>query len=492
MRAQFGREQHGPTGNELDVVTSIVTPAGHMTNCAIDDHPRFTVGRSVGASRSGIIGRRSALRSLPRAGAILRTHDLLLAEIDDAVSCLPVLAATEGTVDIARLLLDLLIVLGAAVLFGEIAERIGTPAVLGEIIGGIIIGPSVLGLVELEGERGVSLGVLAEVGVLLLLFLVGMEMDLVDLRRVGGVATVVAVIGVAVPFATGFGVALAFGQPSKTAVFIGAALTATSVGITARVFGDMGTLSAPESRIVLGAAVVDDVLGLVILTVVVKSVTGGSVGVGTVLQTVGLAALFLVGAGVVGLLAVPHLIRVVNRYARSGSTLVVVSFLIILAFAAVADVTKLAFIIGAFMAGLALGRVDGRERIITDLGAVGKILMPVFFVTIGISTDLEAMFRPSVLGLAAGLFVIAVIGKLVAAYGVGRLPVDRLTIGIGMVPRGEVGLIFASIGLANGVLDAEAYGALLLVLLLSTVITPPLLRMRVTRMQTPAPVSTDA
>jgi Kef-type K+ transport system membrane component KefB len=163
----------------------------------------------------------------------------------------------------------------------------------------------------------------------------------------------------------------------------------------------------------------------------------------------------------------------------------------ILGFAIVADVTKLAFIIGAFMAGLALGRVEGHQRIVSDLSAVGKILMPVFFVSIGIATDLEAMFKPSVLGLAAGLFVVAVLGKLVAAYGVGRLAVDKLTIGIGMVPRGEVGLIFASIGLANGVLDAEAYGALLLVLLLSTVMTPPWLRVRVkqVRRANPTPVA---
>ncbi len=402
-------------------------------------------------------------------------------DVGGAVMFPSVLAETEAGVDIARLILDLLIVLGAAVLFGELAERIGTPAVLGEIIGGIIIGPSVLGWVELTGDRGVSIEVLAQVGVLLLLFLVGMEMDLVDLRRVGGVATAVAVIGVVVPFATGFGVALALGQETKPAVFIGAALTATSVGITARVFGDLGTLNTEESRIVLGAAVVDDVLGLVILTVVVKSVTGGSVGVGTVAQTLGLAALFLVGAGIVGLLIVPHFIRLVNQHARSGSTLVVVAFILILAFAAVADQTKLAFIIGAFMAGLALGRVEGHERIVTDLGSVGKILMPVFFVSIGIATDLEAMLKPAVLGLAGALFVIAVLGKLVAAYGVGRLQVDKLLIGIGMVPRGEVGLIFASIGLANGVLDAEAYGGLLLVLLLTTVVTPPLLRYRITK-----------
>ena len=204
------------------------------------------------------------------------------------------------SVDLARLLLDLLIVIAAAKLAAEGAERVGVPAVLGEIVAGILVGPSVLGLVELGGERGVSLGVLAEIGVLLLLVQVGMEMDLAELGRVGRASMLVAVIGVAVPFVAGAGAGVGLGFDTETAIFLGAALTATSVGITARVFGDLRALATIEARIVLGAAVADDVLGLIILTVVVKVVTGDSVTVGVVASTVGLALGFLVLSGVVG------------------------------------------------------------------------------------------------------------------------------------------------------------------------------------------------
>ncbi len=388
-------------------------------------------------------------------------------------------ASTE--LDLARLLLDLLIVLVAAKVAAELAERVKVPAVLGEIVAGILIGPSVLGLVELGGERGVSVSVLAEIGVLLLLMSVGMEMDLAELGKVGRASLLVAVVGVVVPFAAGVAAGFGFGESSNTAIFFGAALTATSVGITARVFGDLRALATTEARIVLGAAVADDVLGLIILTVVVKVVTGGSVGVGTVAGTLGLALLFLAGTGVVGLLLVPRLLDVIHRRATSGATLTVAALAVTLGFAQLADLAKLAFIIGAFMAGLAVGASDHHERIARDLGAVGNVFIPVFFLQIGINADLEAMAKPSVLGMAAVMSVLAVAGKLVAAVGAFGTRSDKVLIGIGMVPRGEVGLIFASIGLANGVLEGDQYGALLLVVLVTTVITPPLLRMRLGR-----------
>ncbi|MBI4934319.1 MAG: cation:proton antiporter, partial [Actinobacteria bacterium] len=258
----------------------------------------------------------------------------------------------------------------------------------------------------------------------------------------------------------------------------GAALTATSVGITARVFGDLRALATTEARIVLGAAVADDVLGLVILTVVVKIVTGGSVGVGTIASTLGLAVLFLLVTGVVGILGVPKVLDAVHRRAVSPATVSVVALIITIAFAELADAAKLAFIIGAFMAGLGLGRSRQHDRIARDLGAVGNILIPVFFAGIGINADLQAMFKPSVLGLAAVLCVVAVVGKLASALGTFGTRVDRLLVGLGMIPRGEVGLIFASIGLSNGVLDADQYGGLILVVLVTTIITPPLLRWR--------------
>lgn len=394
--------------------------------------------------------------------------------------------AAETGLDLARLLLDLLIVIVVAKAAAELAERLRVPAVLGEILAGVLIGPSVLGWVTLTDSRGVSLSMLAEIGVLLLLLQVGMEMDLRELGKVGAASLSVAVVGVAVPFAAGLGVALAFGTTTNTAVFIGAALTATSVGITARVFGDLRALATTEARVVLGAAVADDVLGLIILTVVVKVVTGGDVDAVTILSTFGLALGFLLVTGLIGVLGVPKLLDAVHRRAMSPATVTVVALAITIAFAELADAAKLAFIIGAFMAGLGLGRSQHHDRIARDLGAVGNIFIPVFFAQIGINADLDAMFKPSVLGLAAVLSAVAIVGKLASALGMFGARVDRLLIGLGMIPRGEVGLIFASIGLANGVLDADQYGALILVVLVTTVITPPLLRWRLGR-SAPAP-----
>jgi len=391
-----------------------------------------------------------------------------------------VIASSEA-IDLARLLLDLLIVLAAAKLAAELAEQLNLPAVLGEILAGVAIGPSGFGLIDLTDARGVSLAVFAEIGVLLLLLQVGMEMDLAELSKVGKASLLVAVLGVAVPFATGAGVGILFNQSTNTAIFIGAALTATSVGITARVFGDLRALATIEARIVLGAAVVDDILGLVILTVVVKVVTGGSVGVGTVASTLGPAIGFLILTGVVGLLFVPRLLDAVHRKARSPATVTVAAIAITLAFAELADAAKLAFIIGAFMAGLGLAKSRQHDRIARDLGSVGNVFIPVFFAQIGINADLAAMAKPSVIGLAAVLSVVAVFGKLVSAAGATGTRADKLLIGLGMIPRGEVGLIFASIGLSNGVLDGDQYGALLIVVLLTTVVTPPLLRMRLGR-----------
>jgi Kef-type K+ transport system membrane component KefB len=392
-----------------------------------------------------------------------------------------VFAATAEGVDLARLLLDLLIVVVAARLAAELCELARIPAVLGEIAAGVLIGPSVASLIEVTGERGVSLGVLAEIGVLLLLVQVGMEMDIAELSKVGRASLFVAVIGVVLPFGGGAIVAGLLGEDAKTAIFIGAALTATSVGITARVFGDLRALATTEARIVLGAAVADDVLGLVILTVVVKVVTGGSVGVGTVAGTLGLAIAFLVATGVVGMLLAPKVFDAIHKRASSGGTIVVAALALTLAFAELADAAKLAFIIGAFMAGLAIGRSDHHERVARDLGSVGNILIPIFFVQIGVNADLGAMAKPSVLGTAALLTVVGVVGKLAAAAGAAGTRADKMTIGLGMIPRGEVGLIFASIGLANGVLDKDLYGALLVVVLVTTMMTPPLLRLRLGR-----------
>lgn len=389
-------------------------------------------------------------------------------------------ATATGNYDLALVLGNLLIIIIVARLAAEIAERIKIPAVLGEIMAGIIIGPSVLGWIDPLTHLAVAdmVLLLGEIGVILLLLQVGLEMDLGELSKVGKSAGLVAIIGVAVPFAAGFGVAAAFGESGKVALFIGAALTATSVGITARVLGDLRALARTESRIVLGAAVADDVIGLVILTVVVKVVTEGTISAGVVFETLGLALGFLLITGLLAIYVIPRLFDKIDQRAKSSTTIVAVSFGLTLAFSLLAGEAKLAFIIGAFMAGLGIGRSAQRERIAEGINPLGHIFIPVFFASIGINADLEAMFQPSVLALAGALTVVAIIGKLVAGLGAGSKSIDRLLIGVGMIPRGEVGLIFASIGLSRGILDEKLYGALLLVVLITTVIVPPWLKVK--------------
>jgi Kef-type K+ transport system membrane component KefB len=380
---------------------------------------------------------------------------------------------------VVEILRDILIVLVAAKVAAELAERIKVPAVVAEIAAGMLIGPSVLGLV---GPTEV-LEVLAELGVILLLLQVGLEMDIRDLAAVGRSSMSVAVIGVVVPMGLGYGVGLAFGHDSNTALFLGAALAATSVGITARVFSDLRALTSVEARTVLGAAVADDVLGLVILTVVVRIVTEGTVSLMTVLSIVGVAIAFLVVTTYLGGRFGPPLFRAVQRYSRSAGTLVALALAFTLFFAELADAAKLAPIIGAFVAGLSLSRSEQRERIERDLTPVGHLFIPVFFLAIGIAVDVGSFVQVEVLEIAGALVVVAIVGKLLAALGAIGAPGDKAVIGLGMLPRGEVGLIFATIGLDQGVLGDNLYASLLLVVLVTTLMAPPLLRWRLQKMK---------
>ncbi|HEY3669708.1 MAG TPA: cation:proton antiporter [Acidimicrobiia bacterium] len=381
--------------------------------------------------------------------------------------------------DVTAVLLDILIVLVAAKVAVEIAERINVPAVVAEIVAGMIIGPSVLSLVGSEQ----TLKVLGELGVILLLLGVGMEMDIGELGAVGRAAMSVAVVGVVVPMVGGFAVATALGHDSNQSLFIGAALAATSVGITARVFSDLRALASVEARTVLGAAVADDVLGLVILTVVVRLVSEGSVSIADVALIVAVAVGFLVVTAVLGSRFAPRLFQLLDRHAKSAGTLVALALAFTLAFAELADAAKLAPIVGAFVAGLALSRSSAKERIERELAPVGHLFIPVFFLGIGIDVEVGSFVKPEVLGIAAALLVVAVLGKLVASIGVFGSPGDKWLIGIGMIPRGEVGLIFATIGLNEGILGGNLYAALLLVVLVTTLMTPPLLRWRLSAMR---------
>ena len=380
---------------------------------------------------------------------------------------------------VTSILLDILIVLVAAKVAAEIAERVGFPPVVAEILAGVVIGPSVLDLVGQEQ----TLQVLGEIGVILLLLQVGMEMDLGELGAVGRASVSVAVVGIVVPMIGGFGVSELFGYDAKTALFLGAALAATSVGITARVFSDLRTLATIEARTVLGAAVADDVLGLVILTVVVRIVSEGSVSVLSVLGIFAVALAFLVATTAVGARAAPPLFQFLHRNARSAGTVVALALAFTLAFAELADAAQLAPIVGAFVAGLSLSRSTVSDRIGRDLAPVGHLFIPVFFLEIGIDVDVNAFFDPTVLAIGGALFAVAVIGKLVAAVGAAGAPGDKRLIGLGMLPRGEVGLIFATIGLRETILDQEQYAALLLVVLATTLVAPPLLRWRLQQLR---------
>ena len=382
--------------------------------------------------------------------------------------------------DVTDVLLDILVVLVAAKVAAEIAERINVPAVVAEIVAGVIIGPSVLSLVG--GDE--TLKVLGELGVILLLLGVGMEMDLDELGAVGRASMSVAVVGVVVPMLGGYFVATAMGYSSNQALFMGAALSATSVGITARVFSDLRALATIEARTVLGAAVADDVLGLVILTVVVRLVSEGSVSVVDVAVIVAVAVGFLVVTAVLGSKLAPGLFQFLDRHAKSAGTLVALALAFTLAFAELADAAKLAPIVGAFVAGLALSRSSAKDRIERELAPVGHLFIPVFFLGIGIDAQVEKFVNPEVLGIAAGLLAVAILGKVVAAVGVFGSPGDKWLIGIGMIPRGEVGLIFATIGLNEGILGGNLYAALLLVVLVTTLMTPPILKWRLNQVRT--------
>ena len=372
------------------------------------------------------------------------------------------------------LLLGLVLVWLTAKLAGEGMERIGQTAVLGELLAGVVIGPGVLGLVR-ESE---VLHALAELGVLVLLFEVGLESDLHDLLRAGLQATLVAVVGVMVPFAVGYGVMYALGHPQLLAVFVGATFTATSVGITARVLADLGRLQDAAAKVVLGAAVVDDILGLIILAVVTGVAQTGGVSAGSVAMLSAKAGVFLVVAIVVGIRLAPTLVRWIGRLKARG-TLIVYSVVFAVALAALADLIGLATIIGAFAAGLVLATTERREHIEERLKPVADLLVPVFFVTVGMKVQ-PAMVSPfsddAQFGLALLLTLVAVASKLAAGRAVYQRGVRRWPVGVGMVPRGEVGLIFAGAGLSAGVIADDLYSALVVVVMLTTFVAPPWLK----------------
>ncbi len=430
---------------------------------------------------------------------------LLTCLIGWLLAAVPMLAATEGAETaaegghhgVATFLFEIVAILIAAKVGGELFERMSQPAVLGELVFGMLLGNlNLIGLTFMTGfKTDEMLTLAAEIGVILLLFEVGLESNIDELMAVGSSAMLVAVLGVVAPVFLGYGVSLFFLPTEQWYVhlFVGATLAATSVGITARVLKDMRKMDTKEAKIILGAAVVDDVLGLIILAVVSGLVTsigaggGGEVNIVEVLKIIGKAVAFLGAAVIAGRLLAGRVLHI-GSMAKVGGMPVVLSVSWCFLLAGVAETMGLAAIVGAFAAGLVLdqahyqGYKEWRTRHIEELLApLSAVYVPVFFVLMGLRVDLRAFSSASVLQFAAGLTIAAIIGKQICSLGILEKGLNRIAVGVGMIPRGEVGLIFAGIGagLAVGgkpVFSPETFSAMVVMVILTTLATPPLLK----------------
>ncbi|MGH7730532.1 MAG: cation:proton antiporter [Candidatus Eiseniibacteriota bacterium] len=405
-------------------------------------------------------------------------------------------AAEPGAVDMLSILAGLVLILVGARLGGAFFESFGQPAVLGELLAGIALGNlGLLGVHALDPLRSdVGISILAQIGVLFLLFQVGLESDVQKMMAVGASSFVVALLGVVTPMILGSFVSSWFFPTHHvlTHWFVGATLTATSVGITARVLADLGRTASKEGRIILGAAVIDDVMGLIVLAVVAGIIEAANRGAAfqpaTVIWIVGKSLLFLVGAVVVGRWLSRHGFQLATRL-RGEGVLLSVALVFCFGLAFLAGRAGLAPIVGAFAAGLVLDEVHFEElrarhrerRSLRELlQPLATFLVPVFFVLMGIRVDLGAFGQAEVLGFAAVLTLAAVLGKQVCSLGVLEKDCDRLAVGLGMIPRGEVGLIFAGIGATltigdEPVVDGAVFSAVVVMVALTTLVTPPLL-----------------
>ncbi len=390
---------------------------------------------------------------------------------------------------IPGLFLTLAAILVAAKLLGELAERVGQPAVLGELLAGVLLGGSVLGIVPTSGAMGEVLHVLAELGVVLLLFEIGLETDLREMFRAGPASMAVATVGVVLPFFFGFLYwayvphAATGGSTDLTtaAIFVGATLTATSVGITARVLSDLRQMNTLEARIIIGAAVIDDVFGLVILSVVSGLAAGAAIAPLSILRIFTVAVGFLVVAVLVGRFLAPKLFDLVVRM-RVRYVLLVAAIAFLLGLSAIAQMAGSALIIGAFAAGLILSGTNQFDTIEREVRPVGSILTPIFFVSVGASVNVRLLDptregASGLLGVALVLTLLAVAGKIAAGWAAPWAQFRRVVVGVGMIPRGEVGLIFADIGRRAGILNEAVFGAILLMIMATTFVAPPGLKL---------------
>ncbi|HYW20441.1 MAG TPA: cation:proton antiporter [Nodularia sp. (in: cyanobacteria)] len=428
----------------------------------------------------------------------------------------PLLATTNeaenAPIVLAGVLLSLIVIYLASKIGGELSRMIDLPPVLGELLGGVVVGASALHLVifpdsgaaasdstimtilqfinEISPAAVISIfqsqseiiSVLAELGVIILLFEIGLESDLKELQKVGYQAVVVACVGVAVPFAAGTtGLMFLFHVPVIPAIFAGAALTATSIGITSKVLSEIGQLKSREGQIIVGAAVIDDILGIIVLAVVASLAKTGEVDILNVIYLIVSATVFLVGAILLGKYFNQMFVAIANKLQTRGN-LIIPALIFAFFMAFLGNAIHLEAILGAFAAGLVLDETDKRKELDEQVKPIADILVPVFFVTVGAKVDLGVLnpFVPenrAGLIIATFLIVVAIIGKVVTGWSVfGPVKINRLAVGVGMIPRGEVGLVFAGIGAASGTLDKPLQAAIIIMVILTTFLAPPLLR----------------
>lgn len=384
---------------------------------------------------------------------------------------LPLSFLLSGSSEAAKIPFAMLVVFVSAKLLAEAFERFGQPGIVGEILAGVLVGPSMLNWIQ----PSELLTALADLGAMFLLFRVGLEVKASELMKLGGTATVVAISGVIVPFLMGWGILSAWGSSQNEAIFVGAAMVATSVGITAQVLSAKQLLQATASKIILAAAVIDDVLGLLVLAVV-SSLTAGRVDIAQLSLTAILACGFTVIAAKWGQRAMDKVVPRVEKL-RIGEAHFALAMSLLFALALAAVYIQIAAIVGAFLAGLALAESTGPR--VRDLAhGVTELLAPFFLAGIGLKVDLTAFSNISTMLLAGAILLAAVISKFIGC-GLGALSLgraDALRVGVGMIPRGEVGMVVAQIGFASGMIAQSVYGVVVFMSVATTVVAPPLLK----------------
>lgn len=368
--------------------------------------------------------------------------------------------------------LTLLLIFGTAKLFANICERFGQPGVVGEILAGVLLGPSLLGWVRPDG----LLTALAEMGVMFLLFRIGLEIKASDLIRVGKTALIVAVLGVILPFVLGWAVMMLAGVSRIEAIFVGAALVATSVGITAQVLASKGLLQERASQIILAAAVIDDILGLLVLALV-SSMAERHINLAALATTGLIAGGFTLLVAKYGTRTLQHIMPRVERRLAVEEAQFHLALVLLFGLALAAVFVGVAAIVGAFLAGMALSETVNRR--VHDLAhGITDLLVPFFLVGIGLHLELSAFASRSTLLLTVVICVVAVLSKFVGcglgAWKLGRA--EMLRVGVGMVPRGEVGMVVAQIGLSLGVIEKPVYAVVVSMAIITTLVAPPMLK----------------